>query len=77
MIMEGIMVMLRRAGVKLRGKHACVIGCSDVVGLPMTLMLLAARYDLLPSCGPFATLFSPVSIHLSPLCYRGWADSEK
>ncbi len=46
MKMEGVMEMLQRLGINLRGKHACVIGCSDVVGLPMALMLMAARHEI-------------------------------
>ncbi len=44
MKMKGVMEMLHRLGVDLVGKHACVIGCSDVVGLPLALMLMASRY---------------------------------
>ena len=37
----GCMKMLERIGYKLRGKHAVVIGRSNIVGKPMALMLLA------------------------------------
>jgi len=38
----GVMEILREAGVELRGKHAVVIGRSNIVGKPMAQMLLAA-----------------------------------
>ena len=37
----GCMKMLESIGYNLRGKHAVVIGCSNIVGKPMALMLLA------------------------------------
>lgn len=37
----GCMKMLESIGFKLRGKHAVVIGRSNIVGKPMALMLLA------------------------------------
>ena len=37
----GCMKMLESIGCKLRGKHAVVIGRSNIVGKPMALMLLA------------------------------------
>jgi 5,10-methylene-tetrahydrofolate dehydrogenase/methenyl tetrahydrofolate cyclohydrolase len=40
---RGIMEMLSRLEVSLPGKHAVVLGDSNVVGLPMVLMLNAAR----------------------------------
>src|SRR5207244_9797473 len=36
----GIMELLRRSGVELRGKEAVVVGRSDLVGKPVALMLL-------------------------------------
>ncbi len=36
----GIMEMLRREGVELKGRHAVVVGRSDIVGKPMALLLL-------------------------------------
>jgi methylenetetrahydrofolate dehydrogenase (NADP+)/methenyltetrahydrofolate cyclohydrolase len=36
----GIMVMLERCGVELRGKRAVVVGRSNIVGKPMALLLL-------------------------------------
>jgi methylenetetrahydrofolate dehydrogenase (NADP+)/methenyltetrahydrofolate cyclohydrolase len=36
----GIMELLDRSGVELRGRHAVVIGRSDIVGKPMAMMLL-------------------------------------
>jgi methylenetetrahydrofolate dehydrogenase (NADP+)/methenyltetrahydrofolate cyclohydrolase len=36
----GGMEMLRRYGIELRGKHAVVIGRSNIVGRPMALLLL-------------------------------------
>ncbi len=38
----GVMEILKEAGVALRGKHAVVIGRSNIVGTPMAQMLLAA-----------------------------------
>ena len=39
----GIMEMLRRYDVSIAGKHAVVVGRSDIVGKPMALMLLHAN----------------------------------
>ncbi len=36
----GVMELLRRSGIELRGSHAVVIGRSDIVGKPMALLLL-------------------------------------
>jgi methylenetetrahydrofolate dehydrogenase (NADP+) / methenyltetrahydrofolate cyclohydrolase len=36
----GIMELLRRSNIELSGRHAVVIGRSDIVGKPMALMLL-------------------------------------
>lgn len=38
----GVMELLRRCGVELRGKRAVVIGRSNIVGRPMALLLLNA-----------------------------------
>lgn len=38
----GVMALLGRAGVALRGRHAVVVGRSVIVGRPMSLLLLAA-----------------------------------
>ncbi|CAM9627389.1 unnamed protein product, partial [Discosporangium mesarthrocarpum] len=40
---RGVMEMLQRLGVEVKGKHAVVLGESSVVGLPMCLMLNEAR----------------------------------
>jgi hypothetical protein len=40
----GCMKMLESIGYDLRGKHAVVIGRSNIVGKPMALMLLAGRH---------------------------------
>ncbi len=37
----GVMALLEDAGIDLAGKHAVVIGASNIVGKPMALMLLA------------------------------------
>jgi methylenetetrahydrofolate dehydrogenase (NADP+)/methenyltetrahydrofolate cyclohydrolase len=37
----GVMRLIERAGVKLAGKHAVVIGRSNIVGKPQALLLLA------------------------------------
>lgn len=39
---SGVMEMLVRAGVPLRGKKAVVIGRSNIVGMPMAIMLIHA-----------------------------------
>ena len=39
----GIMEMLRRYKIEIAGKHAVVVGRSDIVGKPMALMLLHAN----------------------------------
>ena len=39
----GVMVMLRAAGVDLNGKKAVVLGRSNIVGKPMSLLLTAAN----------------------------------
>lgn len=39
----GVMVLLEEAGVNLSGKEAVVIGRSNIVGLPVALMLLKAN----------------------------------
>jgi methylenetetrahydrofolate dehydrogenase (NADP+)/methenyltetrahydrofolate cyclohydrolase len=38
----GVMELLRREGVELRGRRAVVLGRSDIVGKPMALLLLHA-----------------------------------
>jgi methylenetetrahydrofolate dehydrogenase (NADP+) / methenyltetrahydrofolate cyclohydrolase len=38
---SGVMVMLAKHGVELRGKDAVVIGRSEIVGKPMAMLLLA------------------------------------
>ncbi|NLF68547.1 MAG: bifunctional methylenetetrahydrofolate dehydrogenase/methenyltetrahydrofolate cyclohydrolase FolD [Candidatus Anammoximicrobium sp.] len=37
---HGISQLLHRAGIKTRGKHAVIVGRSDIVGKPMSLMLM-------------------------------------
>ncbi len=37
---HGIMVLLERVGVDLKGKHAVVVGRSNIVGKPVALLLL-------------------------------------
>ncbi|MEO6323292.1 MAG: bifunctional methylenetetrahydrofolate dehydrogenase/methenyltetrahydrofolate cyclohydrolase FolD [Thermoanaerobaculia bacterium] len=39
----GILEMLRRENVEIAGKHAVVVGRSDIVGKPMALLLLHAN----------------------------------
>ncbi len=36
----GVMELLRRSGIELKGSHAVVIGRSDIVGKPLALLLL-------------------------------------
>lgn len=38
----GVMQMLRRRGIDVAGKHAVVLGRSDIVGKPMAMLLLNA-----------------------------------
>ena len=37
----GVMELIKRAGVELKGKRATVVGRSNIVGKPVSLMLLA------------------------------------
>jgi len=39
----GIMELLRRSGIEVAGKHAVVVGRSDIVGKPVSLLLLHAN----------------------------------
>lgn len=39
----GVMTLLDKTGIKLRGLHACVVGASNIVGVPMMLELLNER----------------------------------
>ena len=39
---KGIMTLLERYQINLRGKHAVIVGASNIVGRPMTLELLLA-----------------------------------
>lgn len=39
----GVMELLQRSGVQIEGKHAVVLGRSNIVGKPMALLLLAAN----------------------------------
>ena len=39
---KGIITLLERHNIELRGKHAVVVGASNIVGRPMTLELLLA-----------------------------------
>ena len=39
----GVMEMLRREKITIRGRHAVVVGRSDIVGKPMAMMLLHAH----------------------------------
>ena len=38
----GVMVMLRKSGIDIAGKHCVVVGRSNIVGKPMAMLLLAA-----------------------------------
>jgi methylenetetrahydrofolate dehydrogenase (NADP+)/methenyltetrahydrofolate cyclohydrolase/formyltetrahydrofolate synthetase len=40
---KGVMVLLERAGVELKGKHAVVLGRSDIVGSPVSYLLKNAN----------------------------------
>ena len=46
---KGCMQLIESAGVPLRGKEACVIGASNIVGLPMGMLLLKAGCN---GCAP-------------------------
>jgi methylenetetrahydrofolate dehydrogenase (NADP+)/methenyltetrahydrofolate cyclohydrolase len=39
----GVMEMLRRESIEIEGRHAVVVGRSDIVGKPMAMMLLHAH----------------------------------
>lgn len=39
----GVMLMLKEAGVEIEGKHAVVVGRSNIVGLPVSKLLLDAN----------------------------------
>ncbi len=39
----GVMTLLNKTGINLRGLHACVVGASNIVGVPMMLELLNER----------------------------------
>ncbi len=39
---KGIMTLLERYNIQMRGKHAVIVGASNIVGRPMTLELLLA-----------------------------------
>ena len=39
---KGIMTLLSAANIDVRGKHACIVGASNIVGRPMALELLLA-----------------------------------
>ena len=39
----GVMVLLEKTGIAIEGKHAVVVGRSNIVGKPMALMLLQAN----------------------------------
>jgi methylenetetrahydrofolate dehydrogenase (NADP+) / methenyltetrahydrofolate cyclohydrolase len=51
---RGIMVLLEHTGVVLAGKHAVVVGASNIVGRPMTLELLLAGCTV-TTCHRFTT----------------------
>ncbi len=40
---RGVMTMLKKTGIQLRGLNAVVVGASNIVGVPMALELLDAR----------------------------------
>lgn len=40
---SGVMTMLAKTNIPLRGLHACVVGASNIVGVPMMLELLNER----------------------------------
>lgn len=40
---SGVMEMLRRYGIETAGKHAVIVGRSDIVGKPMAMLLLHAN----------------------------------
>lgn len=42
---HGVLQMLRRTGVETAGKHAVVIGRSDIVGKPMAVLLAQRGWD--------------------------------
>ena len=51
---RGIMVLLEHTGEQIQGKHAVVVGASNIVGRPMTLELLLAGCTV-TTCHRFTT----------------------
>ena len=39
----GVMVMLKKTGIDITGKNCVVVGCSNIVGKPMAMLLLGAN----------------------------------
>ncbi|HEX4164217.1 MAG TPA: bifunctional 5,10-methylenetetrahydrofolate dehydrogenase/5,10-methenyltetrahydrofolate cyclohydrolase [Bryobacteraceae bacterium] len=58
----GIMQMLRRYQIPVAGKHAVVVGRSDIVGKPMSLLLLHANATV--------TICHSKTVHLAEECRR-------
>src|SRR5262249_20172845 len=42
---HGVLVMLRRGGVELAGRHVVIVGRSNIVGQPLALMLIQKGVD--------------------------------
>jgi 5,10-methylene-tetrahydrofolate dehydrogenase/methenyl tetrahydrofolate cyclohydrolase len=63
--------LLERSGVDIAGKHAVVIGRSNIVGLPVALLLLHkdATVTILHSkAKDIKEVLSGVQLHSSPSC---------
>jgi methylenetetrahydrofolate dehydrogenase (NADP+)/methenyltetrahydrofolate cyclohydrolase len=45
---HGILQLLHRSGIAVSGKHAVIVGRSDIVGKPMAMMLASRRSSLGP-----------------------------
>ena len=58
---RGIMVLLEHTGEPIRGKHAVVVGASNIVGRPMAMELLLAGCTV-TTCHRFTT---DLAIHIS------------
>jgi methylenetetrahydrofolate dehydrogenase (NADP+) / methenyltetrahydrofolate cyclohydrolase len=60
----GIKVLMERSGIELTGKHALVIGRSNIVGKPMAALLMQGA----PGCNATVTVAHRFSADLKPFC---------
>lgn len=62
---HGVLQMLRRSGIETVGKHAVVVGRSDIVGKPMAMLLAQRGWDCT------VTLAHSRTHDLAEVCRRG------